>query len=161
MKQPGKIKFTAKIEKHEGMDACYIVFPHDVSSLFGVKGQVKVKALFDDSVTYRGSLVKMGTPCHILGITKEVRFKLDKNYGDEVSVVLELDTDVREVIIPEDVSRLLEGQPKAMKYFQSLSYTDRKEYIRWIETAQKEETRTRRIGIFIEKLKNHKKFIDR
>lgn len=156
-----KVKFTARIEQHPGLDSSYIQFPYDVMKLYGVKGQVKVKALFDGRVVYRGSLVKMGYPCHILGITQEVRLKLGKSPGDKIKVEIEQDLEVRVVIVPEDVKLILDGNPKAKKYFDSLSYTDQKEYIRWIETAQKEETRTRRIGIFIEKLSNRKRFIDK
>jgi hypothetical protein len=155
-----KVKFTAKIEQHQGMDAGYILFPFDVIKLFGIKGQVKVKAIFDDKVEYRGSLAKMGFPCHVLGITKEIRQKLGKSLGDIISVEIQQDTEIREVIVPEDVKLLLDQHPRAKKFFESLSYTDRKEYIRWIDTAQKEETRARRIGITMDKLKKRKKFSD-
>jgi hypothetical protein len=37
------------------------------------KGQVKIKAVFDDKVEYRGSLAKMKSECHILGLTQEIR----------------------------------------------------------------------------------------
>jgi hypothetical protein len=155
-----KVKFTARIEQHQGMDAGYILFPFDVEALYGVKGQVKVKAVFDEKLEYRGSLVKMGFPCHMLGITKEIRQKLGKSLGDSITVEIEKDTETREVVVPGDLSLLLDQHPEGKKFFDSLSYTDRKEYIRWIDTAQKEETRTRRIGIFIEKINKKKKFSD-
>jgi hypothetical protein len=155
-----QVKFTAKIEQHEGMDAGYIRFPYDVVKLYGVKGRVAVKAIFDDQVLYRGSLVKMGTPCHILGITQEIRKKLGKAPGDSIKVLIEQDLEIREVIVPDDVKILLDDNPRAKKFFESLSYTDRKEYIRWIETAKQAETRERRIGIFIGKLKEKKKFME-
>jgi hypothetical protein len=161
MKNAEKVKFTAKIEKHEGMDAGYIVFPYDVKKLYGVKGQVKVKAVFDGAVVYRGSLAKMGMSYHVLGITKEIRYLLGKTFNDDIIVEIEKDDEAREVIIPGDVLPLLDKNLKAKKFFESLSYTDKKEYIRWIETAQKEETRTRRIGIFIEKLNERKKFMEK
>jgi hypothetical protein len=161
MKAPEtKVKFSAVIEQHEGMDAGYIRFPYDVMKLYGVKGRVAVKAIFDEQVIYRGSLMKMGFPCHVLGITKEVREKLGKNPGDTIKVVIEHDLEVREVIIPEDVKPLLDEHPRAKKYFEGLAYTDRKEYIRWIESAKQEETRSRRIELFIAKLKEKKKFME-
>jgi hypothetical protein len=160
MKPEGKVKFTAKIEQHEGMDAAYIQFPYDVMKLYGVKGQVKVKAVFDDKVIYRGSLAKMGLPCHILGVTKEVRLKLNKSFGDKMKVEIEQDLEIREVSVPDDVSALLGENSRAKKFYESLSYTDRKEYMRWIESAKQEETRQRRIGMFLEKLKNKKRFME-
>ncbi len=160
MPKDEKVKFTATIEAKEGMDAAYIRFPYDVMKLYGIKGRVAVKAIFDEQVSYRGSLVKMGTPCHIIGITKEIRHQLGKEPGDTIKVVIEQDLEIREVIIPEDVKNLLDEYPRARKFFESLSYTDRKEYIRWIETAQRAETREKRIGIFIAKLKEKKKFME-
>lgn len=59
---------------------------------FGTRGRVKVVATFD-GVEYRGSLVKMGTPCHIIGITKAIRSLIGKQPGDTVSVTLKVDTD--------------------------------------------------------------------
>jgi hypothetical protein len=156
-----KIIFTAKIEQHPGMDAGYIVFPFDTFKLFRVKGQIKVKARFDHAVEYRGSLAKMGLPCHVLGITKEVRYLLGKTFGDEIHVELEKDTEERVVAVPGDVAAILKANIKARKFYESLSYTDQKEYIRWIETTQNPETRARRIGIFIEKLKEGKKYMEK
>ena len=86
--------------------------------------------------------------------------KLGKSLGDNIRVIIEQDLEIREVIIPDDVKILLDDNPRAKKYFESLSYTDRKEYIRWIESAKQAETRERRIGIFIGKLKVKKKFME-
>jgi uncharacterized protein YdeI (YjbR/CyaY-like superfamily) len=41
---------------------------------------------------------------------------------------------------------------KVLSYFESLAFSHRKEYIQWIESAKKEETRTKRIHQAIEKL---------
>ena len=61
-------------------------FPLDVRAEFG-KGRVKVHAEFD-GVPYDGSLVRMGTPGHIIGVKKEIREQLGKQPGDSVRVVL-------------------------------------------------------------------------
>lgn len=156
-----KIKFQAIIEQHQSIDAAFIKIPFDVKEVFGTKGQVKVKVRFDGKVDYRGSIANMGMDCHSLGITKEIRNKINKTFGDPVSVELEKDIEERIVIIQTDVSGLLDINPKAKEYFNSLSYTDRKEYIQWIEEAKKEETRVKRIEKFIEKLNNRKKFSDK
>ena len=41
-----------------------------------------------DGIPYRGQVVKMGTPCYIIGVTKQIRKQLGKNFGDIVEVVL-------------------------------------------------------------------------
>jgi uncharacterized protein YdeI (YjbR/CyaY-like superfamily) len=91
----------------------------------------------------------MGHDCHILGITKEIRKKQNKNFGDTIYVEIEKDVDVRQVTVPVDISVLLNKNPKAKAFYEKLSYTDKKEYIRWIESAKKEATRLARIEKFM------------
>jgi len=152
-----KISFTAIIIQHEGMNAGYIEFPFSIEKIFGIRGMVKVKALFDGKAEYRGIMSNMGTGCHILILTKEVRGKLGKTFGDSVYVELEHDLEKREVIIPEEILELLNKFPEAQAFFEKLSYTHRKEYIIWITSAKREETRSKRMELFIEKLLEKKK----
>ena len=79
-------EFEAVIKKVPDIDGAYVEFPYDVREEFG-KGRVKVSATFD-SVSYDGSLVVMGTPCHIIGLRKDIRAKIGKQAGDTVSVTV-------------------------------------------------------------------------
>jgi hypothetical protein len=155
------IIFSSIILQKSGMDASFIEFPFDVEEKFGVKGQVKVKAIFDDKVIYRGSLAKMGHHCHILGITKEIRTKLGKTFGDTVEVEIVQDIEKREIIIPYSVAQILKNNSEAKEFFEKLSFTDRKEYMKWIESAKKEQTRQKRLEEFLIKLNNKQKFSDK
>ncbi|HQC69767.1 MAG TPA: DUF1905 domain-containing protein [Sedimentibacter sp.] len=79
-------EFDAVIKKVPDIDGAYIEFPYDVKEEFG-KGRVKVYATFDGE-PYVGSLVRMGTPCHIIGIRKDIRAKINKQPGDIVHVTI-------------------------------------------------------------------------
>lgn len=79
-------EFDAEIKKVPDIDGAYVEIPFDVKAEFG-KGRVAVKATFD-GVEYNGSLVKMGTPCHIIGIRKDIRRKIGKQPGDIVRVTI-------------------------------------------------------------------------
>ncbi|MBA4240522.1 MAG: hypothetical protein C0448_07345 [Sphingobacteriaceae bacterium] len=57
------------------------------------------------------------------------------------------------IVNPEDVVKAFK-KAKVLAYFDSLAFSHRKEYIQWIESAKKEETRTRRIEQAIEKLQD-------
>ena len=77
----GKIyEFEAEIKKVPDMDAAYVEIPFDVKAEFG-KGRVPVRATFE-GVPYEGSLVRMKTPGHIIGIRKDIRAKIGKQPGD-------------------------------------------------------------------------------
>ncbi len=79
-------EFDAVIQKVEDIDGAYIEIPFDVKQEFG-KGRVAVHATFD-GCPYDGSLVRMGTPCHIIGIRKDIRAKIQKQPGDTIHVTL-------------------------------------------------------------------------
>ncbi|KEO84847.1 YdeI/OmpD-associated family protein [Tumebacillus flagellatus] len=63
----------------------------------------------------------------------------------------------RTVEVPEDFQAALAESAAAKELFDTLAYSHRKEYVTWITSAKREETRTRRIGQAIEKLLEGKK----
>lgn len=79
-------EFEAVIKKVPDIDGAYIEIPFDVKAEFG-KGRVPVIATFDGEV-YEGSLVRMKTPCHIIGIRKDIRAKIGKQPGDTIKVTI-------------------------------------------------------------------------
>lgn len=79
-------EFDAVIRKVDGIDGAYVEFPFDVREEFG-RGRVKVHATFDGH-PYDGSLVRMGTPGHIIGIRKDVRAAIGKQPGDSIHVAI-------------------------------------------------------------------------
>lgn len=79
-------RFEAEIKKVPDIDGAYVEIPFDVKAAFG-KSRVPVHATFDGE-PYDGSLVRMKTPCHILGLRKDIRAKIGKQPGDRVHVTL-------------------------------------------------------------------------
>ena len=82
-----ELRFSAVILQNQDMDADYVEVPYDIKKLFG-KGRLLVNAAFD-GIPYRGQVVKMGTPCYIIGVTKQIRRQIGKDFGDIVEVVLQ------------------------------------------------------------------------
>ena len=85
-------RFTARLERSGDMDAAYVVVPVDIRTAYGV-GRLRVEATFDGA-PYRGSVVNMGVRdangniCYVIGITKAIRQRLGKSFGDTVAVTL-------------------------------------------------------------------------
>ncbi|MFZ4930528.1 DUF1905 domain-containing protein [Chryseobacterium sp. Mn2064] len=156
---PPSIEFVAIIQQNGQMNAAFVTFPFSTEELFNKKGLVKVKATFDNKVEYRGSLAKMKSDSHILGLTQEVRQQLGKTFGDEVSVSLIEDKEERVVEIAEDIVVVFIENPEAKALFDKMSYTHKKEYIRWIEEAKKQETRENRKIKMIQMILDGKKGI--
>ena len=82
-----KFEFDAVILRNENMDAAYVEVPFDIKALFG-KGRLSVHATFD-GVPYDGQIVKMGTLCYIIGVRKDIRKQIGKNFGDKVKVTFQ------------------------------------------------------------------------
>ncbi len=97
-----------------------------------------------DTVAYRGSLMNCGLSHHTLGVLKGVREQIGKGPGDMIDVVVWKDESERNVAIPAAFKALLKKEG-LLAGFEKLSYTHRKEYVKWIEEAKKEETRQRRV----------------
>ena len=149
-----KQTFTATIQNAGGGGA-FVEVPFDVEEVFGSK-KPKVKAMIA-GVPYRGLLVRMGGPNHMLIILKGIREQIGKTFGDEVTVTVEPDTEPRVIEIPKDLMKELKKEKEAKAFFDKLSYTHQKEYVRWVEEAKREETRQNRIVKTIEMLKKEKR----
>lgn len=153
------VLFTAIIKQNGKMNAAFIEFPFSTEDIFNKKGQVKIKALFDGKVEYRGSLTKMKSDCHLLGLTQDIRKQLGKTFGDEVTVSLVEDKEERTVEVADDIISVLNENPDAKVLFDKMSYTHKKEYIRWIEESKKPETRKNRKIKMIQMILDGKKGI--
>jgi hypothetical protein len=151
-----KQTFTATIQNAGGGGA-FVEVPFDVEKDLGSK-RPKVKALIE-GVPYRGLLVRMGGPNHMLIVLKGIREQIGKTFGDEVTITIEPDTEQRLIEIPRDLAQEFKKNKEAKAFFDKLSYTHQKEYVHWINDAKKEETRQNRIVKTIEMLKQGKRTV--
>jgi uncharacterized protein YdeI (YjbR/CyaY-like superfamily) len=72
--------------------------------------------------------------------------------GDVLTIDLERDDEERTVEVPGDLAAALD--PAMRTTFDDLSFTHRREYVRWIEDAKREETRARRVAKAVEMLRD-------
>jgi hypothetical protein len=147
-------RFTAKIEATDGGGA-YVLFPFDVQKEFGTKGKVPIKATFN-GVPYTGTLIRYGHPQHMLPLLKAIREQIGNGPGDKIDVVVWKDDSVRTLEVPAPFLARLKREG-LLASFEKLGYTHRKEYIRWITEAKKEETRAKRLDKAIGMLHNNVK----
>lgn len=81
----------------------------------------------------------------MLPVSAENREAAGVAAGDEVDVDIELDTEPRQVTVPDDFSEALDREPGARRYFDGLSHSQRRWHILSVEGAKTPETRQRRI----------------
>ncbi len=58
----------------------------------------------------------------------------------------------KEVTLPDELTAAFKKNKKQADFFKTLSFTNKKEYIEWVVTAKREETRTERINGTMERL---------
>jgi uncharacterized protein YdeI (YjbR/CyaY-like superfamily) len=63
-----------------------------------------------------------------------------------------IDAKSKTIRLPDDLAAALKKNKKQETYFNTLSFTNKKEYVEWIVTAKREETRAQRVKETIEKL---------
>jgi hypothetical protein len=63
-----------------------------------------------------------------------------------------IDSKKKIVHLPDDFAKAIEKNKKNQDFFNNLSFTNRKEYVEWIVTAKREETRKERITGSVERL---------
>ncbi|MBZ4371184.1 YdeI/OmpD-associated family protein [Corallococcus sp. AS-1-6] len=59
----------------------------------------------------------------------------------------------KEVEVPEDLQRALDAEPALRDVFTKLAFTHRKEFVKALTEAKKEETRARRLAQTLETLR--------
>jgi uncharacterized protein YdeI (YjbR/CyaY-like superfamily) len=82
----------------------------------------------------------------MLGVSAENRAGAGVAAGDIIEVDLELDTEPREVALPADFVRALEENADAKRFFEGLSYSNKRRHILGIEDAKTDQTRQLRIA---------------
>ena len=141
-------RFTVELERMGKTSAGFPV-PFDLKKAFG-RARPPVK------VTIRGHTWRT-TPgvnggVGYIGLNRDVRAATGVDVGDRVRIAMELDTEPRTVPIPADLRKAL-AAADAKEGFEQLSFTHRREYVEWVESAKRAETRERRLAETVRRLR--------
>ena len=151
----GPFRFKVKLEGAEGMETAAMRPPFDVPTVFGTKARVPVRGTVN-GFPFRSSLCNMGSG-HLMVVNKEIRAGAKCTAGDVVDVVLERDREERIVEVPGHIRKTIASDKTAQKTWDSLSFTHKKEWVRAIEEAKREETKQSRMKKMMEALKAGKR----
>jgi hypothetical protein len=143
------MRFRATVELG-GKTATGIEVPEDVVAALGSGNRPPVTVSLGGH-TYRTTVARMGGR-FLVPLSAENRTAAGVAAGDQVDVDIEADTGPREVTVPGDLAAALAQDGTARATFDALSYTHRKEWVRWIEEAKRAETRASRLAKTVESL---------
>lgn len=122
------------------METASFNLPFDTREVWG-KARVPVKVTIK-GYTWRSTVANMGG-CQFIVVNAEARKAAGVRAGDTVSVILEPDTEKRDIEIPEELRSAL--GPKLTIKLEALAFTHKKEFVQWYSEAKKEDTRARRV----------------
>jgi hypothetical protein len=148
------MKFRATVELG-GKTATGIAVPADVVAALGSGSRPAVTVTVGGH-SYRTTVARMGGR-FLVPLSAENRTAAGVAAGDEVDVGIEPDTAPREVEVPADLADALAHDDAARATFDGLSFTHRKEWVRWLEEAKKAETRATRLAKTVESLRDGKR----
>jgi regulator of protease activity HflC (stomatin/prohibitin superfamily) len=116
--------------------------PLDVKQEFGrARPPVKVSI---NGYTYRSTVSVYGGK-YYLPVRQERREEAGLKAGDMINVTVALDTEVRTVEPPPELSAAFKKNGAAQERWEKLSFTHKKEHAQAILEAKKPETRARRV----------------
>ena len=147
------MKFKTKLLQ-AGKTATGIEIPDKIVEGFGAGKKPPVRITIN-GYTYRNTVAVMGG-VFMVGVSAEHRKGANVQGGDVIEVTIELDTEPREVEIPEEFQKALKKNVTAKKYFESLAYSRKKAIVTLIKDAKTEETKQRRIEKSIQGLQEGK-----
>ena len=146
------VAFNAVLVRPEGVGTwTYLDVPLEISDLMGAKGQDKVAGTINGHA-FRSTTRPHGGGKQYLVVNKTIRDAIQVSAGDVVHVVMGPDTAPRTVAVPVDFGGRLQDE-QLSETFAALSYSRQKEFVVWIESAKKPETRQRRIESSLEMLR--------
>lgn len=146
-----KTTFMTTVQKDDNVNATGLPVPAEAVAALGKGKKPPVKVTVGGH-TYRSTVAAYGD-VYMLPLSAENRTAARVSAGDQVEVTLELDLEPRTVAVPDDLAAALAAKPGAAEAFAALSYSARKEFVRQVESAKAEETRTRRIASIVAKVR--------
>jgi hypothetical protein len=136
------MRFTTTLEL-AGKTATGFRVPPSIVEALG-KGKRPPVIVTINGYSYRNTVAVYGEE-YLIGVAAEHRAAAGVKAGDVVDVDLELDTAPREIEVPPDFAAALEADSEAKRFFDGLSYSNKRRFTLSIEDAKTPETRQRRI----------------
>jgi bifunctional DNA-binding transcriptional regulator/antitoxin component of YhaV-PrlF toxin-antitoxin module len=126
-----------------GKTATGIEVPPEVVASLGPSKRPPVLVTIN-GFSYRSTVAPLGG-VFMLPVSAEVREHAGFAAGDEVDIDIERDTEPREVVVPPDFAAALDGDAAARRFFDGLSYSNKRRFVLPIEDAKAADTRQKRI----------------
>jgi hypothetical protein len=155
MTQPTvKIRFKAKLSRPatpKGADWTFLVLPAAASAKLPTRSMVTVEGSFAGQ-SFQATLEPDGQGSHWLKIEEGLREAAGVGAGDTVALEIAPVAQEPEPKVPDDLRKALADNCAAQATWSDITPVARRDWIHWIISGKKAETRVKRIDVACDKL---------
>jgi uncharacterized protein DUF1905/bacteriocin resistance YdeI/OmpD-like protein len=147
---PSRIRFSATlcrpVTTEKAVAWTFLTLPEEASAKLASRGMTSVEGTLNGS-PFRATLEPDGRGGHWLKVDRKLREAARAQAGDVVSLEIAPAAEEPEPKVPAGLRRALAAaQPNARAVWSDITPAARRDWIQWIESAKREETRVKRIA---------------
>jgi hypothetical protein len=151
-----KIRLQAKLLRPAGPEQAegwtFLVLPSEASDRLPSRGMVSVEGALN-GLPFQATLEPDGKGGHWLKVSRELSESAGASAGDTVTLEIAPVEVEPEPKVPDDVRAALDSaSEKCRATWAAITPVARRDWIHWITSGKKAETRVKRIGVAIDKL---------
>lgn len=147
-KTSSRIRFEAQLLRpaSEGKSASwtFLVLPKTASAKLPTRSMIAVEGTLNGK-PFRATLEPDGQKSHWLKVSRKLRETAGADVGDVVTLEIAPAAEQPEPRVPADLRSALAAAPQAKAAWSDITPVARRDWIQWITSAKKVETRARRI----------------
>lgn len=159
MASPRPIRCKARLHRPDappGAAWSFLVLPAAASARLPSRGMVSVEGRFAGQ-PFQATLSPDGQGGHWLRVEPELREAAGVEVGDTVALDFLPMAEEPEPIVPADLAQAMEASPAARATWDDITAVARRDWIHWIGSGKKAETRVKRIATACDMLASGKR----
>ena len=148
------VKFKATLQRPaqpKGATWRFLVLPKVASAKLPTRSMVTVDGVLEGA-SFQATLEPDGAGSHWFKVDKQLRVAAGVDAGDCVQLEMTPVENEPEPRVPADLKQALSANPDAKATWQDITAVARRDWIHWIGSGKKAETRVKRIDVAIDKL---------
>ena len=159
-KTASKIRFTATLFRPaataKAVSWTFLTLPKEASAKLPARGMVSVEGTLN-GFPFQATLEPDGQGGHWLKVDRKMREAAGAEAGDVVTLEIAPVAEEPEPTVPADLRKALAAAPKARAGWSDITPIARRDWIQWITSGKRAETRALRIGKACDMLANGKR----
>lgn len=144
-----KIRFKAKLLRPTATEQddswTFLILPKGASAKLPSRSMTTVEGTIN-GFSFRATLEPDGQKSHWLKVDRKMSEGAGADAGDTVTLEIAPAGEEPEPTVPADLRKALATAPKARALWEEITIIARRDWIHWITSAKRPETRARRIG---------------